>query len=353
MWRKKSGKVVPDVSLLHDDSKVNVRKEAGGDYDTSQKAMDAHPSPNIIDTGKNAELIHSDKAMQDMHVWKWLENAAISYGETIAGVQILESLDGPLTARTFSYAQMRYRAECLASFLWDRNLRCGSKIGVLSHNSYNIIEVHHAAAATQSTIVNLNSNLRSEELRFILDDSKLECLFVHESMREILKEAVCESSSVETSLEGPQQVENKLFLSCIIWISNRDFFPQIDIPENLCCQFTYVDCINYKTGTHMSTIKRCWGKDFEFQMYYTSGTTGKPKGVILLHSQICLHALGTIEEMNLSIEDIWGHIAPMFHLVDAFAMYAITYVCGRHVVVERFSPSLVLQVIGKMCIFLT
>ena len=54
-----------------------------------------------------------------------------------------------------------------------------------------------------------------------------------------------------------------------------------------------------------------------YQVYYTSGTTGKPKRVILSLGIVCKHAIGTIDAMRINKNDIWGHFAPMFHLVDA------------------------------------
>lgn len=54
-----------------------------------------------------------------------------------------------------------------------------------------------------------------------------------------------------------------------------------------------------------------------------------------------------IPEMNLSRHDVWGHFAPMFHLVDVFAVYAITLVGGRHVTLPAFSPQEVLLAIGE------
>ncbi len=52
-------------------------------------------------------------------------------------------------------------------------------------------------------------------------------------------------------------------------------------------------------------------------------------------------------EMNLSRHDVWGHFAPMFHLVDVFAVYAITLVGGRHVTLPAFNPAEVLLAIGE------
>jgi acyl-CoA synthetase (AMP-forming)/AMP-acid ligase II len=82
-------------------------------------------------------------------------------------------------------------------------------------------------------------------------------------------------------------------------------------------------------------------------LYYTSGTTGRPKGVMLTHKNVCLHALGTIAELNLNDTDVWGHIAPMFHLADAWATFAFTWIGGRHVMVGQFEAETVMETIEK------
>jgi hypothetical protein len=50
--------------------------------------------------------------------------------------------------------------------------------------------------------------------------------------------------------------------------------------------------------------------------------------------------------MRLHGGDVWGHLAPMFHLVDAFGIYAATLVGARHVTMPRFTPLAALLVIG-------
>ena len=82
-------------------------------------------------------------------------------------------------------------------------------------------------------------------------------------------------------------------------------------------------------------------------MYYTSGTTGRPKGVLLSHSVVSLHTAGVIAEMRLNRHDVWGHFAPMFHLVDAFAIYAITFVGGRHTIMRQWDTSKALLMIQR------
>jgi hypothetical protein len=52
--------------------------------------------------------------------------------------------------------------------------------------------------------------------------------------------------------------------------------------------------------------------------------------------------------MKLNRHDVWGHFAPMFHLVDVFAVYAITLVGGRHVIIPSFSAQEALLAIGTL-----
>jgi acyl-CoA synthetase (AMP-forming)/AMP-acid ligase II len=80
-------------------------------------------------------------------------------------------------------------------------------------------------------------------------------------------------------------------------------------------------------------------------LYYTSGTTGRPKGVMLSHKNVCSHALAAIAELHLTDRDNWIHVAPLFHLADAWATFAITLVGGKHVVATDFDPPLVLSAI--------
>jgi acyl-CoA synthetase (AMP-forming)/AMP-acid ligase II len=85
------------------------------------------------------------------------------------------------------------------------------------------------------------------------------------------------------------------------------------------------------------------GDDDPANIYYTSGTTGHQKGVVLTHRNISSHALATVAELGLAETDVWAHVAPMFHLADAWATWAITMVGGRHVMVGSFQPNRVLQ----------
>jgi len=89
------------------------------------------------------------------------------------------------------------------------------------------------------------------------------------------------------------------------------------------------------------------------QIYYTSGTTGRPKGVMLSHKNVTTHALGTIAEIHLTDCDVWIHVAPLFHLADAWATWAVTWVGGTHVLVREFDAKAILEAIQREKVTLT
>ncbi|MGE3173431.1 MAG: class I adenylate-forming enzyme family protein [Planctomycetota bacterium] len=89
------------------------------------------------------------------------------------------------------------------------------------------------------------------------------------------------------------------------------------------------------------------------QLYYTSGTTGRPKGVVLTHGNVGAHAAQAARELGLTAADRWAHIAPMFHLADAWATFAITAVGGAHAFLPRFAPAPALDLLAELRITIT
>jgi acyl-CoA synthetase (AMP-forming)/AMP-acid ligase II len=74
---------------------------------------------------------------------------------------------------------------------------------------------------------------------------------------------------------------------------------------------------------------------------------------MLSHKNVLTHALGTIAELQLTDKDVWIHVAPLFHLADAWATWAITLVGGTHVLVREFDPKIIFESIQKETVTLT
>ncbi|MCD6305678.1 MAG: long-chain-fatty-acid--CoA ligase [Deltaproteobacteria bacterium] len=196
------------------------------------------------------------------------------------------------------------------------------RMAILHENSNEFLEAYFAAAHLGVILVPLNFRLSARELGMILNDSETRILIAQGQFRKKVDE-------LHASVSAPDR---------IIW-TRRDF--EISGTGEL----DYESLLAGQTPTVPSDpgIQ----DDDVAQLYYTSGTTGRPKGVMLTHKNVKSHALGTIAELHLTDSDRWFHVAPLFHLADAWATFAITWVAGTHVILPKFEPLKVLQMIER------
>lgn len=88
-------------------------------------------------------------------------------------------------------------------------------------------------------------------------------------------------------------------------------------------------------------------------LYYTSGTTGRPKGVVLTLQNLAAHVDMTLRELRFVADDSWLHAAPMFHLADAWAVWTVTAAAAAHVLQPRFEASAAFDLIETHGVTLT
>ena len=231
-------------------------------------------------------------------------------------------------SRSFTYPQIGERVTALARFLQTLGIQPKDRISILEVNSHAYLETYYAAAGIGAILNPLNYRLAPKEIAYILRDSGSRWLIANSQFANQVQGLFAE----ETPLEG------------IIWIGEQESVP---------AQFTshqYENAIETHKG-HFEPVRI--REDDVAHLYYTSGTTGRPKGVMLSHKNVCLHALGTIAELKLVDSDIWGHIAPMFHLADAWATFAFTWVGACHIMVGQFEPESVMSTIESRRITLS
>ena len=71
-------------------------------------------------------------------------------------------------------------------------------------------------------------------------------------------------------------------------------------------------------------------------LYFTSGSTGEPKGVVLTLANLAAHAEMTLATLRFTEGDVWLHAAPMFHLADAWAIFTATAAGASHAFLPRW-----------------
>jgi long-chain acyl-CoA synthetase len=87
--------------------------------------------------------------------------------------------------------------------------------------------------------------------------------------------------------------------------------------------------------------------DMPAAIFYTGGTTGASKGVILSHDNLIVNFLTCCTVEPHPRDCIYLHVAPMFHLADATMVFGLTQIAGTHVILARFDPAAVVETIQK------
>ncbi|GAX72979.1 hypothetical protein CEUSTIGMA_g431.t1, partial [Chlamydomonas eustigma] len=285
-----------------------------------------------------------------MDIWNLMPWAKERYGNSLSVVDLSAAggVKSPDQAGILTYSQFTTSCVQLAAHMWtEKGMRRGTCIGVMLRNSVEVLQAHFAAAATHSIIVNVNVGLTGPELAHVLTDSGCQVLIVDTEFRSIVAAAAADLTLTnianDTATASPS-------LKTIIWVvkPNVNINPILLQELKLCLRgltnVMFRDCFMLEMTTERfmpwrdkQAVNEGFNADDGFHMYYTSGTTGRPKGVLLSHRIVMMHALGCIQEMHLNHQDVWLHAAPLFHLVDVFAVYSITLVGGRHIILPTFN----------------
>ena len=234
-----------------------------------------------------------------------LEHAVTLYGEQTA------LIDGD---RRFTYREASARVRRLAAGLGDLGIPAGAHIGILANNSFRYWEIYFATHYAGTVLAPLNIRLSAAELEFIMRDGEIRALFVGPEYVDLLN----------------QFRPNLPDLEHVILVSDDPTVPTVP-----------ADILPYEAvlaDAPLRTPARAWREDDMINLCYTGGTTGRPKGVMLTQRNVVSNAEHVQMTLSFREDDRWLHVAPMFHLADAWACYSITNVGGTHVFLPGFTP---------------
>lgn len=207
------------------------------------------------------------------------------------------------------YAEFFERVRRLAAALHGRGLCAGDRVAILDLNSAEYLAAYFAAAGLGLILQPLNHRLAVPEWNASLQDSEARLLLLGAPLA---------------------QLRGSLGAQLALELGILDLVPA---------------CGHGGPTAGLEAALGVARSEDVAQLYYTSGTTGEPKGVMLTHANVCAHADAVIAELELTASDRWGHFAPLFHLADAWATFAITQVGGLHVIQRRFEAAQALALI--------
>ena len=217
-----------------------------------------------------------------------------------------------------TFDELGRRVDALTGALKAQGIKPGDRVAILDVNSYRYAEAYYACAQGGMVLVPLNSRLAAPELKYILNDAGAKAILASDAFFATLEGVRDSLSTVETVLAyGKGPFPNKAL--------DYEGLLAAATPDATCAPAGLGDIC---------------------QIYYTSGTTGEPKGVCLTYGNMIASALDAIVGLGLTDRDVWLHGAPMFHLVDAWSIWSMPML-GAPQVTLHFTPEGLMQVVER------
>jgi fatty-acyl-CoA synthase len=231
-----------------------------------------------------------------------LDPVAFLYRSAAIHPERVAVVDG---ARRCTYAQLCERVNRLASALRGRGLERHDRVAALCPNVPPLLELHHAVPVAGGVLVAINVRLGPDEIRYILDHSGARMLFVDAELEPLVA-------------DPPPGLE----------VIRVDGAGATDPYEQLLGQ-----------GDPAGAPSTLLDEQEPIAIDYTSGTTGRPKGVVYTFRGAYLNALGEVIEAELGHHPVYLWTLPMFHCNGWCFPWAVTAASGTHVCLRQVDPA--------------
>ena len=231
--------------------------------------------------------------------------------------QGIATIDGD---RQQTWQQFADRVVKLAGAFQVLGLAQGDRIAVLSLNSDRYLEVYYAVPWFGGVIVPLNTRLALPELVYMLNDAGATCLLL-------------DDASVALAPELQRQLGTVRHIICM----GEQTPPTLLAYEALLAQ-----------AEAIPDAER--GSDALAGIFYTGGTTGMPKGVMLSHNNLMTNCLSLMAHLYSGGTWRYLHVSPMFHLADGAFISMVTMIGGIHCVISGFQPEKIAHMIQQQAI---
>jgi fatty-acyl-CoA synthase len=208
-----------------------------------------------------------------------------------------------------TWSEVSERVRRLAVALQENGIARGDRVAFLAPNVHELLEAHFGVPRAGAVLVAINTRLMADEIEYILEHSGARLLVVHESLRHLVDDA-----HVERVLVCGASGEYEAFLA---GAGDGE-------PEN-----------------------RLASEDDTISINYTSGTTGRPKGVMYTHRGATLNALAEVVHARLDPRSVYLWTLPMFHCNGWCFTWAVTAAGSTHVCLPKVDPPLVWRLIDE------
>ncbi len=223
--------------------------------------------------------------------------------------------------KRFTFREVDERANRLANALLDMGIKKGDKVAIIAPNTYEHFESHYGILRTGAVIVYINIRLAPLEVEYILNHSECSAVIVDWEFTHL----------IAPILDNIKRIKN-----IIITSGGKKSAP--------------LDGIDYETLLVNSSTKNVDLAEDENDpdaITYTSGTTAKPKGVLLSHRTNYMRMLQHLTVLQLTVNDVYLHIVPFFHAQGWYGIWTTTGVGAVNICFRNFDPANLIHLIEK------
>jgi fatty-acyl-CoA synthase len=231
--------------------------------------------------------------------------------------------------KRFTYRQLRERIGRLASSLGALGVGAGDTVGVLDWDSNRFLEAYFAAPMMGAVLQTVNVRLPQEQIAYTIDHAGASVLLVNDDFVPVLEAIRQKLPKVKTLVLMSDRTAPRT--GGLSWAGQYEDLLAAASPD-----FSFPD---FDENTPATT-------------FYTSGTTGAPKGVCFSHRQLVLHSLAEMaflgnagKQGRFSRDDVYMPITPMFHAHAWGVPWTATLSGVKQVYPGRYDPAFLLKLI--------
>jgi len=220
--------------------------------------------------------------------------------------------------KKWSYGELGGIVLKLADWLRQQGVVAGDVVSVMCPNRPEMLAAHYAVPMLGATLNAINIRLDHETVAYILGHAEARVILADPTCR-----PVAEAAAEEAGVPFDMLAEDGRDVGGGLALLDAPAAP----PQDLTAQIT--------------------DEWLPIGLNYTSGTTGRPKGVVLHHRGAYLNALGNVMALGFDARTVYLWTLPMFHCNGWCHTWAVTAAGGVHVCLDRVEPQLIFRAIAE------